>query len=132
LPADVWRWYLTANAPEGSHTAFTWEQFQGAVNKDLAVVFGNFVNRIVKFAESRFDGLVPEGGVPGPREVRLRADVAARLADLTAQMEALEIRKSAQELRARWVLGNEYLQEAAPWTAIKTDRDRAAVVVRTG
>ena len=28
--------------------------------------------------------------------------------------------------------GNEYLQEAAPWTAIKTDRDRAAVIVRTG
>jgi methionyl-tRNA synthetase len=29
------------------------------------------------------------------------------------------------------VAGNEYLQAAAPWTAIKTDRDRAAVVVRT-
>ena len=30
------------------------------------------------------------------------------------------------------MLGNEYLQEAAPWTALKTDRDRAAVGVRTG
>jgi methionyl-tRNA synthetase len=29
------------------------------------------------------------------------------------------------------VLGNEYLQEAAPWTAIKTDPQRAAVIVRT-
>ena len=46
-------------------------------------------------------------------------------------MEAIEIRKSAQALRAIWVLGNEYLQEAAPWTAIKTDPDRAAVIVRT-
>ncbi|HJV42815.1 MAG TPA: methionine--tRNA ligase, partial [Caulobacter sp.] len=36
-----------------------------------------------------------------------------------------------QALRALWVVGNEYLQEAAPWTAIKTDRDRAAVIVRT-
>ncbi|HWA63580.1 MAG TPA: methionine--tRNA ligase, partial [Caulobacteraceae bacterium] len=26
----------------------------------------------------------------------------------------------------------EYLQEAAPWTAIKTDPERAAVIVRTG
>ena len=33
LPADYWRWYLTANAPESSDTAFTWEQFQSAVNK---------------------------------------------------------------------------------------------------
>ena len=131
LPADVWRWYLTANAPEGSDTAFTWEQFQGAVNKDLADVLGNFVNRIVKFAESKFEGVVPTGGEPGPLETKLCADVAARLAELTSQMEAIEIRKSAQELRALWVLGNEYLQEAAPWTAIKTDPERAAVVVRT-
>ena len=49
----------------------------------------------------------------------------------TAQFEAIEIRKSAQALRALWVLGNEYLQEAAPWTAIKSDPARAAVMVRT-
>ena len=29
------------------------------------------------------------------------------------------------------MLGNEYLQEAAPWTAIKTDPARAGVIVRT-
>jgi methionyl-tRNA synthetase len=34
LPADYWRWHLIANAPEGSDSAFTWEQFQGVVNKD--------------------------------------------------------------------------------------------------
>ncbi|HEX6866416.1 MAG TPA: class I tRNA ligase family protein, partial [Caulobacteraceae bacterium] len=131
LPPDLWRWYLTANAPEGSDTAFTWEQFASSVNRDLADVLGNFVNRIVKFCESRFEGVVPEGGEAGPLEDKLYADISAGIADLTEQMEAIEVRKSAQALRALWVLGNEYLQEAAPWTAIKTDRDRAAVVVRT-
>ena len=131
-PADVWRWYLTSNAPEGSDSAFTWEQFQTTVNKDLADVFGNFVNRILKFAEARFEGVVPDGGEDGPLELKLHADLREKLADLTAQMEAFEVRKAAQALRAIWVLGNEYLTEAAPWTAIKTDRDRAAVVVRTG
>ncbi len=132
LPADYWRWYLTANAPEGSDTAFTWEQFATAVNKDLADVFGNFVNRILKFTEARFEGVVPPGGEPGEPEGKLYAGLDERLADLTAQMEAFEIRKAAQALRAIWVLGNEYLAEAAPWTAIKTDRGRAAVIVRTG
>ena len=132
LPADCWRWYLTANAPEGSDSAFTWEQFQGAVNKDLADVLGNFVNRILKFCETRFDGRVPEGGEDGPLETRLHADLSARLEELTAQLEAFEVRKAAQALRAIWVLGNEYLTESAPWTALKTDRDRAAVIVRTG
>ncbi len=131
LPADLWRWYLTANAPEGSDTAFTWEQFQSAANKDLADVLGNFINRIVRFNESKFGPVVPAGGEPGPREQQLYADVAAQLAVLTTELEAIEVRKAAQAVRALWVLGNEYLQEAAPWTAFKTDVDRAAVVTRT-
>jgi methionyl-tRNA synthetase len=131
LPADCWRWYLTANSPEGSDTSFTWEQFVSAVNRDLADVFGNFVNRIGKFCEARFDGVVPGGGTPGELELRLFDDVAARLAELTEQLDAVEMRKSTQALRALWVLGNEYLQQAAPWSAIKSDPDRAAVVVRT-
>jgi methionyl-tRNA synthetase len=95
-------------------------------------VLGNFVNRITKFCESRFEGLVPEGGGPGPLEQQLYIDVATKLAELTEHMEALEVRKAAQALRALWVIGNGYLTEAAPWTALKTDRDRAAVAVRTG
>ena len=132
LPPDYWRWWLTINAPEGSDTAFTWEQFQTTVNKDLADVLGNFVNRILKFAETRFDGVVPQGGEAGDLERRLHVDVEAKLAEIAALFEAIEVRKAAQAVRALWVLGNEYLTEAAPWTALKTDRDRAAVIVRTG
>ena len=132
LPADVWRWYLTANAPESADSAFTWEHFQNLVNKDLADVLGNFVNRIIKFAETRCDGVVPAGGEPGEMETALYADLGAKLTELTEQMAALEIRKSALALRSIWVLGNEYLTAAAPWTVIKTDPERAAVIVRTG
>ena len=131
LPADCWRWYLTANSPEHSDSAFTWDQLTAAVNRDLADVLGNFVNRILKFCEARFGGVIPEGGEPGPLELALYDNVATRIADLTEQFELIEVRKSAQALRALWVLGNEYLQEAAPWTAIKTDPARAAVIVRT-
>ncbi|MFD1190169.1 methionine--tRNA ligase [Phenylobacterium conjunctum] len=132
LPPDYWRWWVTANTPETSDATFTWEQFQAQVNADLADVLGNFVNRILKFTESRFEGVVPDGGEDGPLEAKLRADVEAKLAELTELMEAMEFRKSATALRQLWVLGNQYLTEAAPWTAIKTDRDRAAVAVRTG
>ncbi len=95
-------------------------------------MLGNFVNRIIKFAETRFDGVVPAGGEPGPLEQTLFAAISAKLDEVTQLFEAMEIRKAAQELRALWVLGNEYLTVAAPWTAIKTDPDRAAVIVRTG
>jgi methionyl-tRNA synthetase len=131
LPPDCWRWYLTANSPEHSDSAFTWDQLVSSVNRDLADVLGNFVNRVLKFCETRFEGVIPQGGEPGELEEALYADVSAKLADLTEQFEAIEVRKSAQALRALWVVGNEYLQVAAPWTAIKTDPARAAVIVRT-
>src|SRR5690606_21632792 len=132
LPADYWRWHLTAYGPEHSDAAFTWEQFQATTNKDLADVLGNFVNRIVKFTESKFDGVVPAEGEAGPLEAKLAADIKAGLEELTADFEAMEFRKAAQGARTLWALGNEYLQVAAPWTALKTDRERAALGVRTG
>ncbi|WP_430419328.1 methionine--tRNA ligase [Phenylobacterium sp.] len=132
LPADYWRWWLIANAPESSDSTFAWEQFRDQVNADLADVLGNFVNRICKFAESRFEGKVPVGGEWGDLETKLQADVSAKLAELTAHMEAREFRKSATTLRQIWVLGNQYLTEAAPWTAFKTDPVRAGVSVRVG
>jgi len=131
LPADCWRWYLTANSPESSDSAFTWDQLTAAVNRDLADVLGNFVNRVLKFCEARFGGVIPAGGEPGPLEEKLFDAVGTRIAELTEHFESIEVRKAAQALRALWVLGNEYLQEAAPWTAIRTDPERAAVVVRT-
>ncbi|MET0273486.1 MAG: class I tRNA ligase family protein, partial [Phenylobacterium sp.] len=132
LPADYWRWWLTANAPESSDASFTWEQFQMQVNADLADVLGNFVNRILKFTETRFEGVVPAGGEAGELEVKLVADVTAKLRELTSLMEEAELRKAAQALRQLWVLGNQYLTEAAPWTAMKTDPERAGVAVRHG
>jgi methionyl-tRNA synthetase len=132
LPADYWRWWITANTPETSDATFTWEQFQMQVNADLADVLGNFVNRILKFTESRFEGKVPEGGADGPLESKLHADVLAKLRELTEHLEGREFRKATTALRQIWVLGNGYLTEAAPWTAFKTDPERAGVAVRTG
>ncbi len=132
LPSDYWRWYLMAYAPESSDAAFTLEQFQQTVNADLANVFGNFVNRITRFAAAKFDSSVPDGGAPGEAEKKFAAEIAERLKALTQFHEQMEFRKAAAELRAMWVAGNEYLQVAAPWTATKTDRERAAVGVRTG
>jgi methionyl-tRNA synthetase len=130
LPADYWRWYLLANAPESDDSNFTWEHFQVTVNHDLADVLGNFVNRIAKFCTARFGGAVPDKGNYGTLEAETTAALEQRLATLTRQMEALEFRKSAAELRSMWVIGNEYLQKAQPWTHIKTDPDSAGVSIR--
>ena len=130
LPADYWRWWLLSHAPESSDSEFTWENFQTSVNKDLADVLGNFVSRITKFCRSKFGEEVPAGGNWGEAEDALIAKLEDGLARYSAQMEAIEVRKAAAELRALWVLGNEYLQTAAPWAMFKEDPDQAGAVVR--
>ena len=130
LPADYWRWWLLSHAPESSDAEFTWENFQGSVNKDLADVLGNLVSRVTKFARSKFGETIPAGGVTGDREATLVADLEARVRTYESLMEAMEVRKAAAELRAIWVAGNEYLQAAAPWTVVKTNPDAAAAMIR--
>jgi methionyl-tRNA synthetase len=132
LPADYWRWWLMANAPESADSSFTWEHFAAVVNKDLADVLGNFVNRVTKFCVSRFDGCVPGDGTYGDEEKALIAELDKRVTQYGAHLEDIEFRKALAELRAIWVAGNEYLTRAAPWTHVKTDRAKAAVGVRMG
>ena len=130
LPADYWRWWLLSHAPESSDAEFTWENFQTSVNKDLADVLGNLVSRVTKFAVAKFGDTVPAAGEFGPMETALIADLGARIATYGDLMQQMEVRKSAAELRAIWVIGNEYLQAAAPWSVVKTDPDRAQAMVR--
>jgi methionyl-tRNA synthetase len=130
LPSDYWRWWLLSHAPESSDAEFTWENFQASVNKDLADVLGNLVSRVTKFAVSKFGATVPAGGAFGPQEAAVIADLGSRITTYSALMEEMEVRKAAAELRGIWVVGNEYLQSAAPWTVVKTDPDRAQAMVR--
>ena len=130
LPADYWRWWLLSHAPENSDSEFTWENFQTSVNKDLADVLGNFVSRVTKFCRSKFGEAVPEGGAWGDQEQALIDELTSRIRAYEQHMDTMEVRKSAAELRAIWVAGNEYLQAAAPWSTFKENPDQAAAQIR--
>ena len=75
------------------------------MNKDLADVLGNFVNRVTKFCVARFDGKVPGEGAYGEDEKALIAELDRRVAQYTEHLEAMEFRKALGELRAIWVAG---------------------------
>ncbi|MFC7305835.1 methionine--tRNA ligase [Streptomyces monticola] len=131
LPADYWRYFLIANAPESDDSSFTWEHFTATVNKDLADTLGNFVNRVLSFSKKRFGEEVPAGAAAGEAETRLGEEIATLLAEYEAQMDALQFRKAAAALRALWSAGNSYLEEKAPWLEIKQDPEAAALTLRT-
>ncbi len=131
LPADYWRWFLIANAPESSDTSFTWPLFGKAVNKDLCDTLGNFVSRTFAFAQLHFTSRVPVGGQLGLDEKNMIDILDDYHSRYTASLERLEFRKAAQHLRRMWSLGNQYFQHAAPWRTIETDRCRTETVMRT-
>ena len=131
LPADYWRYFLMAHAPESDDSSFTWDLFASVVNKDLADTLGNFVNRVLSFSRKRFGDDVPAGAAAGEAEARLGEQIAGLLAEYEAQLDALNFRKAAQALRALWSAGNAYLDEKAPWQQVKTDPEAAALTLRT-
>ena len=131
FPADYWRYWLISNAPEGSDAAFSWELFAGAVNKDLNGVLGNFVSRVLKMTSSKIGNAVPEGGQNTQTEEELFALLQTKVNDYIRYMSDMEFRKALGELRAIWVEGNNYISVTEPWTVIKTDPERAGVILRT-
>lgn len=117
--------------PESADSTFTWELFQVKVNKELADTFGNFVNRILKFAVTHFDSSVPEGGIAGEREKELENTCTQLVNKYCDCLNNLEFRKAIDTLYSLWILGNQYIDDKVPWKLIKTNRDEAAQVIRT-
>ena len=63
------------------------------------------------------------------REEELVADLsAAAYRRWRRDLEGLEFRKAAQELRAMWTSGNVYLNDTAPWKTLTDDWERTATV----
>ncbi|MEL7369903.1 MAG: class I tRNA ligase family protein, partial [Myxococcota bacterium] len=130
-PADYWRYYLMANLPETGDSTFTWPLFGSAVNKDLAGILGNFVNRVLQFAMRKLGTTVPEGGTPGPQEQALVTACKELTQTFEDAMSKVQIRSAMRALRQLWVTGNRYIDERAPWKLLKTDKEEAAMVIRT-
>jgi methionyl-tRNA synthetase len=132
LPADYWRYWLLANAPEANDADFTWDLFATMVEADLAATFGNFVNRITKFCASRFGDFLPEeDGEDSDLEERLYTELGEKIAAYEGHLESHSFRKALRELKEIWRAGNVYLTEAAPWKA-KPEENRGRVAVRIG
>lgn len=130
LPADHWRWWLAANSPEGADVDFDFARFAAGSNGDLCGKFGNLATRITSFVHARNAGVVPVGGAPAEAEAALAEALRVEIERLAEHHAAREIRKAADRVRAIWDIANAYVAQQAPWTLIKTDPERAAVVTR--
>lgn len=131
FPADYWRYWLMANAPESDDSSFSFELFANVINKDLNDVLGNFINRVLKMTINNFGEQVPPMGDLTEDETTLYGTLDALVASYTSYLDKLEFRKAMAALRELFVAGNNYIAKTEPWKAAKTDKARAGTILNT-
>jgi methionyl-tRNA synthetase len=131
IPVEVWRYYLISMRPEGQDSEFTWNGLAVANNNELLTNLGNFVNRIVKFVKTKYDGVIPES-VPNDQEARLISNVNARLSKYIESLEVTKLRAGLKLFMEISTLGNQYLQDNKLSNSLFSDEKvRCDTVVNT-
>ena len=126
---DPIRYTLSAIMPETSDSNFTWDEFVRRNNDELVATFGNLVNRVLSMIHRNFDGQVPSQNNVGTSEVEINKLAEATLISVSESIELCKFREGLTHCMSLAREVNRYLDEKAPWTAIKSDRDSAGTTL---
>jgi methionyl-tRNA synthetase len=130
---DALRYYLTINMPEAKDSDWDWAEFVARNNNELVATWGNLANRVLSFGYKHWDEHVPDLDVKAlrPADLELLAVIEKGFASVGALLEAVKLRGALGEAMKLATAVNQYLDQTAPWTAIKTDKDGAAKTIYT-
>lgn len=128
---DPLRYYLTANMPESKDTDWDWQEFLNRNNNELLATWGNLPNRLFPIAFRHWEGVVPEPGELRPEDKEILAVVEAGFQVVGEHINAVRLRAGLSEAIRLATEVNRYLDKAAPWFEINTDRQAAAKSVYT-
>jgi methionyl-tRNA synthetase len=130
--ADALRYYLAATMPETQDTHFTYAELVRRNNEELLATYGNAAHRVLTFAQREFGGRVPSpAGSPRPADAAMLEAARRAFATAGAAIEAVRLRDGLAEALALARAANRYLEEQAPWKAVKVDRASAGATVHT-
>ncbi len=128
---DPLRYYLTANMPESKDTDWDWQEFFNRNNNELVATWGNLANRVLAFAYKNWDGHVPTPGNLRPDDLEILATVENGFQSVGEHLEAVRLRAALFEALRLATEVNKYLDKAAPWSEIKSDKSAAATTIYT-
>lgn len=126
---DVLRYVLCATAPETKDNDFTWKDFQQRNNSELVAILGNFLNRVFVLTDKYYGGQLPDMDGSSDSEEVAWAEFTAHADRMEASIGAYRFREALGEFMGLARAGNKYLAEQEPWKKIKTDPERAAVIL---
>ncbi|GAA5958918.1 hypothetical protein JCM21900_005411 [Sporobolomyces salmonicolor] len=140
VPPSVWRYYLLQNRPETNDSEFTWDDFVAKANAELLNNLGNFVNRMIKFVNAKYDSMLadPKKGEfdyskPYPFAEQDQAfvnEINTLLATFNDQLEHQKIRAGLATLLHISGRGNQFIQDNRVDNALLASQpDRCAEIV---
>jgi len=119
MDAELWRFYLIYNRPEGRDVNFSWEELAKAVNGVFISNVANLINRVLSFVQDRYDHTVPDTEIDSEVNERITGAVVS----YEEAMGRASLSRALREVCSLAVYGNEYFQRKAPWAT----EDAAAV-----
>jgi len=128
---DALRYYLTVNMPESRDTDWDWDEFIARNNNELVATWGNLANRVLSFGFKHWEGVVPTPGDLRTADKEILDTVEAGFEKVGDMFEKVKLRAALNEAMRLAQETNKYLDTAAPWFEIKTDKDAAATTVYT-
>ncbi len=128
---DALRYYLTVNMPESRDTDWDWDEFIARNNNELVATWGNLANRVLSFGYKHWDGVVPTPGDLRPADQEILDTIETGIEKVGDLLEKVKLRAALNEAMRLAQETNKYLDTAAPWFEIKSDKDAAAKTVYT-
>ncbi|MFT4521573.1 MAG: methionyl-tRNA synthetase [Bacteroidia bacterium] len=116
---DELRYVLTSIMPETKDSDFSWKDFQARVNNELAAIVGNWVNRVMVLTQKYCDNSIPSNSDQKDQNIYEEAKSIQSL--VSNRIQSFNFRDGQVELINIARLGNKYLQDEAPWHAIKEE-----------
>jgi len=126
---DPLRYLLSINMPEIGDTDFSWREFLRRNNDELVATYGNLVHRVLTFAYRNFDGAVPTPGELDSQSQELLAKAQAALQDVDRLLYQCHFKEGIKAAMALAQEANRYLDDKAPWKAIKQDSQASATAI---
>ncbi|KAA0234785.1 methionine--tRNA ligase, partial [bacterium] len=124
--ADAVRFYLTTIMPETSDSEFREEELIRTNNDVLIATWGNLANRVISMIHRNFDGVVPAPAALAPESAGLVEEARRAFDTVGAEYGACRFRNALNEALKLAQAANKYLDERAPWKAVKAGREHAA------
>jgi methionyl-tRNA synthetase len=110
---------------------FNEDELIRANNDVLIATWGNLANRVISMLHRNFEGIVPTVLSRSPESRALLAECEAAFAAVGGEFDRCHFRSGLQAALQLAQAANKYLDERAPWKAVKDDRDHAAETLAT-